>query len=125
MAFAVARKVARAAVASFPNAEVEVALRDAMHQAIGEPRILLRTPPAIAEALAPRIADIAHEEGYDGRVQISPDPTLKGADCRVEWRGGGAERAEACDRCGTGRIDGAPFPRRGRVADDGGIDNGR
>ncbi|MGD0141726.1 MAG: FliH/SctL family protein [Rhizomicrobium sp.] len=95
VAFAVARKVARAAVASFPNGEVEAALRDAMHQAIGEPRILLRAAPAIAEALAPHIAQIAHEEGYDGRVQMSPDPTIRGADCRVEWRGGGAERAEA------------------------------
>jgi flagellar assembly protein FliH len=95
VAFAVARKVARAAVAAFPNAEVEAALRDAMHQAVGEPRILLRAAPAIAESLAPHIARIAHEEGYDGRVQISPDAALKGADCRVEWRGGGAERAEA------------------------------
>jgi len=95
VAFAVARKVARAAVASFPSSEVEAALRDAMHQAIGEPRILLRTAPAVAEALAPHIAQIAHEEGYDGRVQISSDVALKGADCRVEWRGGGAERAEA------------------------------
>ena len=95
MAFAVARKVARAAVAAFPTGEVEAALRDAMHQAVGEPRILLRAAPAVAEALAPRIAQIAHDEGYDGRVQISPDAALKGADCRVEWRGGGAERAEA------------------------------
>ena len=95
VAFAVARKMARAAVASFPNAEVEAALRDAMHQALGEPRILLRTAPAVAEALAPHIAQMAHDEGYDGRVQISPDAALKGADCRVEWRGGGAERAEA------------------------------
>ena len=95
VAFAVARKVARAAVAAFPSGEVEAALRDAMHQAIGEPRILLRTAPAVAEALAPHIAQIAHEEGYEGRVQISPDAALKGADCRVEWRGGGAERAEA------------------------------
>lgn len=95
VAFAVARKVARAAVSAFPSGEVEAALRDAMHQAIGEPRILLRAAPAVAEALAPHIAQIAHEEGYDGRVQISPDATLKGADCRVEWRGGGAERAEA------------------------------
>ena len=51
--------------------------------------------PRSAESLAPHIARIAHEEGYDGRVQISPDAALKGADCRIEWRGGGAERAEA------------------------------
>jgi len=28
-------------------------------------------------------------------VQVSPDATLQRADCRIEWRGGGAERAEA------------------------------
>ncbi len=95
IAFIVARKVARAALDAFPVAEVEAALREAMHQAIGEPRILLRAAPPVAEALAPRIAEIAHEEGFDGRVQVSGDLALKGADCRVEWRGGGAERAEA------------------------------
>jgi flagellar assembly protein FliH len=95
IAFIVARKVARAALDAFPAAEVEAALREAMHQAIGEPRILLRAAPPVAEALASRIAEIAHEEGFDGRVQVSADSALKGADCRVEWRGGGAERAEA------------------------------
>jgi flagellar assembly protein FliH len=95
IAVAAARKLARAALAAVPEAEVETALREAMHQAIGEPRILLRTAPAVAEAIAPRLAEIAHDEGYDGRVQMSADATLKGTDCRVEWRGGGAERSEA------------------------------
>jgi len=49
----------------------------------------------VAEALQPRIAEIAQEEGYEGRVQISADPNIRGADCRIEWRGGGAERSEA------------------------------
>ena len=95
IAVAAALKLARAALAALPEAEVETALREAMHQAIGEPRILLRTAPAVAEAIAPRLAEIAHDEGYDGRVQMSADATLKGTDCRVEWRGGGAERSEA------------------------------
>jgi flagellar assembly protein FliH len=89
-----ARKLARAALAAMPQVDVEAALRDAMHQAIGEPRILLRTTPSVAEALAARLSEIAHDEGYDGRVQISADPALKGTDCRIEWRGGGAERNE-------------------------------
>jgi flagellar assembly protein FliH len=95
IALATARKLARKALESFAAEEVEAALREAMHQAIGEPRLVLRTTPAIAEALHSRIAEIAHEEGYDGRVQISAEPALKGADCRMEWRGGGAERSEA------------------------------
>jgi flagellar assembly protein FliH len=95
IALAAARKLARTAVAAFPATEVESLVREAMHQAIGEPRILLRAAPAVAEAISGQLAEMAQEEGYDGRVQISADPSLKDADCRIEWRGGGAERAES------------------------------
>jgi flagellar assembly protein FliH len=94
-ALTAARKLARKALESFAAEEVEAALREAMHQAIGEPRLVLRAAPQIAEALHNRIAEIAHEEGYEGRVQISAESSLKGADCCMEWRGGGAERSEA------------------------------
>jgi flagellar assembly protein FliH len=49
----------------------------------------------VIEALNGHIAEIAHEEGYEGRVVAAADPSIKGADCRIEWRGGGAERNEA------------------------------
>ena len=94
IAMVAAKKLARAALSSLPQAEIETALRDAMHQALGEPRIVLRTAPGVADAIAARLSEIAHDEGFDGRVQISGDPTLKGSDCRIEWRGGGAERSE-------------------------------
>jgi flagellar assembly protein FliH len=94
IAMMAAKKLARAALATLPQAEIETALRDAMHQALGEPRIVLRTAPGVADAISARLNDIAHDEGFDGRVQISGDPTLKGSDCRIEWRGGGAERSE-------------------------------
>ncbi|HSM96299.1 MAG TPA: FliH/SctL family protein [Rhizomicrobium sp.] len=94
IALLAAKKLARAALATLPEAEIEAALREAMHQALGEPRILLRTAQGVAEALSARLNEIAHDEGFDGRVQISGDPTLKGTDCRIEWRGGGAERSE-------------------------------
>jgi flagellar assembly protein FliH len=94
LAFAIARKLASAAVTALPQVDVEAALREAMHQAIGETRIVLKASPAVAEALAPRVAEIAHEEVFDGRIQVLADSTLKRADCRIEWRGGGAERAE-------------------------------
>jgi flagellar assembly protein FliH len=95
IALAAARRLAPAAIAAQPLADIEAALRDAMHQAIGEPRLVLRAGPAITEAVAPRLADLAHEEGYDGRVLVSADPHFSGADCRIEWRGGGAERSFA------------------------------
>lgn len=94
VALAMAKKIAPAALALLPAGDVEIALRQAMHQAIGEPRITLRTAPAVTEILQPRLADIAHEEGYEGRVLIAADPAMKAGDCRIEWRGGGAERSE-------------------------------
>jgi len=48
----------------------------------------------VTAVLEPRLNDIAHEEGYEGRVLIAADPAMTGADCRIEWRGGGAERSE-------------------------------
>ncbi|HKX64095.1 MAG TPA: FliH/SctL family protein [Rhizomicrobium sp.] len=95
LAMAMARKIAPAALAALPAGDVEAALRQAMHQAIAEPRITLRAAPAVAEILEPRLADIAHQEGYEGRVLIAADPVMTGADCRIEWRGGGAERSES------------------------------
>jgi flagellar assembly protein FliH len=95
LALVAARTLARSALDAMPASEVENVLRESLHQAIGEPRVLLRASPQVAEALQSRLADIAHEEGYEGRVQISADPNIRGADCRIEWRGGGAERSEA------------------------------
>ena len=94
LALAMARKIAPAALAALPAGDVEIALRQAMHQAIAEPRITLRAAPVVIAALEPRLTDIAHEEGYEGRVLFAADPAVTGADCRIEWRGGGAERSE-------------------------------
>jgi flagellar assembly protein FliH len=93
IALAAARRLAPVAIAALPQGEVEAALREAMHQAIGEPRLVLRTGPAVAELIEPRLGDIAQAEGYDGRVHVAADPHFSGADCRIEWRGGGAERS--------------------------------
>ena len=95
LALAAAKKIAPAALAALPAGDVENALREAMHQAIGEPRITLRAAPGVIAALEAKVADIAHEEGYDGRVMLAADPAITGADCRIEWRGGGSERSEA------------------------------
>ncbi len=45
IALAAARKLAPAAIAALPAADVEGALREAMHQAIGEPRLTCAPVP--------------------------------------------------------------------------------
>ncbi len=125
LAFAVARKLAHAALAQFPHADVEAALRDAMHQALGEPRIVLKAAPDVAEAIAPRLAEIAHEEAFDGRVQVFPDSTLSRADCRIEWRGGGAERAESVIEKALQELIARSFKEAALTTDDEGTDYGQ
>jgi flagellar assembly protein FliH len=106
LALAMAKKLAPAALAALPAGDVENALREAMHQAIGEPRITLRAAPQVAEVLEPRLADIAHQEGYEGRVIVASDAQMAAGDCRIEWRGGGAERSEkAIEEVLTALID--------------------
>lgn len=94
LALAAARKLAAAAVDALPGAEVEDVLRQALHQALGEPRIVLHVSAKVADVLKPKLAEIAHDEGFEGRVVVTTDPKLGPADCRIEWRGGGAERSE-------------------------------
>jgi flagellar assembly protein FliH len=91
-AFVAARKLAPVAIASLPEGDVHEALREAMHQAIGEPRIVLRASQKVIDALKEKVDEIAHEQGYEGRIVATADPGITGADCRIEWRGGGAER---------------------------------
>ena len=93
LALAAAKTLAGAALSAVPEAEILDALRGALHQAIGEPRVVVRTNAALAQRLEQGAAEIANHEGYDGRVHFVADPALHGADCRIEWRGGGIECA--------------------------------
>ena len=95
IALAAARKLAGFALDALPSADVEEVLRHALHQALGEPRVVLHASPKVAEMLRPKLAEIAHEEGFEGRVVVTGDAAMGQADCRIEWRGGGAERSQA------------------------------
>ena len=70
------------------------------------------------DALGKRIADMAHEEGFDGRVQISAEHNFRGADCRIEWRGGGAERALASIEASMNELIARRFADAGRVTEE-------
>ena len=93
LALAAARKLAKAALAAAPEAEIVEALKAALQQAVGEPRIVVKVTPKVTNAIESRAAEIAKEQGFEGRMQFVADASLVSADCRIEWRGGGLERA--------------------------------
>lgn len=93
LALVAAKKLAHVAISRMPECDVEDVLREAMHQAIAEPRITLRAAPNVVEAIKDKLEELSLEIGYEGRLLATADPTIGGADCRIEWRGGGAERS--------------------------------
>ena len=111
LAITAAKKLAHAALAAAPEAEIEEALRVALHQAIGEPRVIVTTASLIAHKIQERADDIAHHEGYEGRMQFVPDDGLANADCRVEWRGGGIERAQSAIESALADLMARRFPQ--------------
>jgi flagellar assembly protein FliH len=111
LAWSMARKLAGAALAQAPEAEVEETLRTALHHAIGEPRLALKTAPDMCEHMRAHAPEIAAETAFEGRLQISADPALSGADCRVEWHGGGLERSLAALETQLSDIVARRFPR--------------
>jgi flagellar assembly protein FliH len=92
LALIVARKLAHVAVENMPEGEVMEALHEAIHQAITEPRIVLKAAPNVIALIKDQLETVAHELGYEGRLIATPEQGMRGADCRIEWRGGGAER---------------------------------
>jgi flagellar assembly protein FliH len=95
LAVAASKRLAHAALAAAPEAEITEALQAALHQAIGEPRVVVKTSPLLAQKIQERAHEIASAEGYEGRMQFVGDGGMSDADCRIEWRGGGIERAQA------------------------------
>ena len=93
LALVCAKKLAGHAVAALPEADVTAALSEAIHQAITEPRIVLRAAPTVIGALKDKLEELALDSGYEGRIVATPEPGMPGGDCRIEWRGGGAERS--------------------------------
>ena len=88
-------KLAGAALAHAPEAEIADTLRMALHEAISETHVTVKVAPDLVHSLQEKLTEAAAQEGYEGRLRFVPDASLYGADCRIEWRGGGVERAHS------------------------------
>jgi flagellar assembly protein FliH len=75
-----------------PLAEVEAFTTQCLHEAIDEPRVVLRVAEEIYEPLRERLDTLANAAGYAGRIVLLADDAIAAGDARVEWADGGAER---------------------------------
>ena len=72
--------------------EIDAMVREVLSDIIEEPKAIINVPPDLQSSLEARIAMIAQQTGFEGRIGILADPQLGGSDCRVDWTGGSAER---------------------------------
>ena len=92
LALAIARKLAEASLNAFPMKEIEEVVTDCLHKLHREPRLVVRVSAQLSDTLQVEIHGLADRHGFAGRIVVLPEPSLSGADCRVEWAGGGLER---------------------------------
>ncbi|HEU5047896.1 MAG TPA: FliH/SctL family protein [Rickettsiales bacterium] len=96
LVMAVARKVAGDALKAAPYEGVEMLLRECMSLIAGKDKIVVVVAPSMASGLRQRIDGLRPlMPEFTGEIAVEEDETLGENDCRVEWRGGHAERDAA------------------------------
>lgn len=84
-----ASKLAGRLLAAAPLAAVEAAAAAVFDDLRGQPHVAVRVAPSLADAAKERIAALARERGFEGRVIVLGEPEIAAGDVRIEWADGG------------------------------------
>ncbi|MGB9368183.1 MAG: FliH/SctL family protein [Xanthobacteraceae bacterium] len=95
VAVAVAQKLAPELIAKEPLAEITALASSCFNQLIAAPHIVVRVAEQIYEIAQPRLEQIAHLNGFQGRLVMLAEPGMAPGDCRIEWADGGVSRDRA------------------------------
>jgi flagellar assembly protein FliH len=95
LAIAMAQKLAGAALARQPLAEVEALVRDVLHHLRGTPHAVVRVEAGLVDQVKPRLDQIAREAGFTGAIVVLGEPDIEPGDARIEWADGGVKRSRS------------------------------
>ena len=95
VAVATGRKLADALIAREPFAEIEALAMGCFRELVATPHVVVRVNDALYEQAQTKLADIARQTGFDGRLLILAEPDIAVGDCRIEWADGGMTRDKA------------------------------
>jgi len=95
VAVAVARKLAPQLIAAEPLGEIAALAASCFHQLVAAPHVVVRVGEQIYEIAQPRLEQIAHLHGFQGRLVVIAEPGMALGDCRIEWADGGLSRDRA------------------------------
>ncbi len=88
VALAAARKIAGASLSAFGPERAAQAIELAMDTLRHQPRLLVKLPPDVAEALKPRIAAMCETHAYASAVLVRAEPGLKTGEVVIDWSDG-------------------------------------
>ena len=77
------------------------------------PHVVVRINDALYAQAQTKLAEIAREIGFDGRLLVLAEPDIAVGDCRIEWADGGMMRDQAAADALIGRDRASALSRRG------------
>ncbi|MGD9920117.1 MAG: flagellar assembly protein FliH [Pseudorhodoplanes sp.] len=95
VAVATGRKLADALIAREPFAEIEALATGCFRELVTTPHVVVRLNDVLYAEAQLRLAGIARETGFDGRLLVLAEPDIAVGDCRIEWADGGMIRDRA------------------------------
>ncbi|MBX7200548.1 MAG: hypothetical protein K1X51_14365 [Rhodospirillaceae bacterium] len=95
MVYGIVRRMLPTFAEQYAVDNIENFVRAVLPVTLGEPKILVRAHPMIAEDLETRLKDVFARASFQGTYTVVTDYELQPGDCRLEWAGGGADRDEA------------------------------
>jgi flagellar assembly protein FliH len=92
LSLAIARQLFPALLRQGGAGEIEALLKHCLEALRTEPWFTIRVPAEQAEELDARVQAVGASRGYEGRLTVVGDESLKLGDCRIEWAQGGMIR---------------------------------
>ncbi|PZR94997.1 MAG: flagellar assembly protein FliH [Stutzerimonas stutzeri] len=89
LAVATARSLAGAALADKPLAQLLAAARECLSHARHAPHLAIRVHESLVETVEGKLAGLARETGFAGRIVVLGEPDIALGDGKLEWADGG------------------------------------
>ncbi len=89
LAVAAARGLAGAALADKPLVQLMAAARECLGHARQAPHLVIHVHESLVETVEGKLAGLARETGFAGRVVVLGEPDIALGDGRIEWADGG------------------------------------
>jgi flagellar assembly protein FliH len=95
LALAIGGKLAGAALAHFPLADIERLAAEGFVEARGAPHVAVTVHDGLVDEVKSRLAAIAGDCGFGGKIVVLGDPEMQRGDARLEWADGGMAQSRA------------------------------